>query len=44
MKLKSPYLVKPHTKIRLSHFPTDDSGDFSDKAEMQAAMGSNEKN
>jgi len=36
MKLKSPYLVKPHTKVRLSHLPTDDSGEFSDKAAMDA--------
>ena len=43
MKLKSPYLVKPHTKIRLAHFSTDDSGEFSDKASMDKAAAANEK-
>jgi PPK2 family polyphosphate:nucleotide phosphotransferase len=28
MKLKSPYLVKPGTKVKLSSFKTDDTGDF----------------
>ncbi len=37
MKLKSPYLVKPHTKVRLAHLPTEDKGDFNDKAAMDAA-------
>ncbi|HEV2578672.1 MAG TPA: polyphosphate kinase 2 family protein [Acidobacteriaceae bacterium] len=37
MKLKSPYLVKPHTKVRLSQLPTDDMGGFSDKAAMDTA-------
>jgi PPK2 family polyphosphate:nucleotide phosphotransferase len=39
MKLKSPYLVKPHTKVRLAHLPTDATGDFADKAAMDAATG-----
>lgn len=43
MKLKSPYLVKPHTKVRLSQFPTDEGGGFSDKAEMEGAIAANEK-
>lgn len=43
MKLKSPYLVKPHTKVRLAHLPTDETGDYSDKAEMDEAMEANEK-
>ena len=43
MKLKSPYLVKPHTKVRLAHFPTDETGEFSDKQEMDAATAANEK-
>ena len=37
MKLKSPYLVKPHTKVRLANLPTNEKGDFSDKAAMDAA-------
>jgi PPK2 family polyphosphate:nucleotide phosphotransferase len=28
MKLKSPYLVKPHAKVRVSHLPTAETGDF----------------
>jgi len=43
MKLKSPYLVKPHTKVRLAQFSTDDTGDFSDKASMDKAEMANEK-
>ena len=43
MKLKSPYLVKPHTKVKLSQFKTDETGNFGDKAEMTAAMAGNEK-
>ncbi|MBB5063733.1 polyphosphate kinase 2 family protein [Granulicella mallensis] len=31
MKLKSDYLVKPHTKVRLSHLSTSETGDFHDK-------------
>ena len=43
MKLKSPYLIKPHTKVRLADMPTDDHGGFSDKDEMDAAMEKNAK-
>lgn len=43
MKLKSPYLVKPHTKVRLAQFSTDASGEFSDKANMGKAETANEK-
>ena len=28
MKIKSPYLVKPHTKVRLAKISTSDTGDF----------------
>lgn len=35
MKLKSPYLVKPHAKVRLSHCDAGDNGDF--KSEQAAA-------
>jgi PPK2 family polyphosphate:nucleotide phosphotransferase len=38
MKLKSGYLVKPHTKVRLANLPTEEKGDFDDKAEMDAVM------
>jgi PPK2 family polyphosphate:nucleotide phosphotransferase len=37
MKLKSPYLVKPHTKVRLANLPTEEKGDFPDKAAMDTA-------
>lgn len=40
MKLKSPYLVKPHTKVRLANLPTEEKGD-TDKAEVDAAMSQN---
>jgi PPK2 family polyphosphate:nucleotide phosphotransferase len=43
MKLKSPYLVKPHTKVRLSHLPTNETGDFADKAAMDAATADHAK-
>lgn len=43
MKLKSPYLVKPQTKVRLAHLPTDETGDFSDKAAMNAALAAHAK-
>jgi PPK2 family polyphosphate:nucleotide phosphotransferase len=33
MKIKSPYLVKPHTKVRLARISSSDTGDFkSDEA------------
>jgi PPK2 family polyphosphate:nucleotide phosphotransferase len=35
MKLKSPYLVKPHAAVRLSQWPTAGTGDF--KTEESAA-------
>lgn len=28
MKLKSPYLLKPHSKVRLAHLPAGDTGSF----------------
>ena len=37
MKLKSPYLMKPNSKVRLAHLPTDQTGAFTDKADMDAA-------
>jgi PPK2 family polyphosphate:nucleotide phosphotransferase len=43
MKLKSPYLVKPHTKVRLAHLPTSDTGDFTGKAGMDAASAEHSK-
>ena len=41
MKLKSPYLVKPHTKVRLANLPTEEKGDLTGKAEVEAAMSQN---
>ena len=43
MKLKSPYLVKPHTKVRLAQLRTDEKGEFSDKAAMDATTEAHEK-
>jgi PPK2 family polyphosphate:nucleotide phosphotransferase len=43
MKLKSPYLVKPHTKVRLANLPTEDKGEFSDKAAMDATTATHAK-
>ncbi|HEX4155599.1 MAG TPA: PPK2 family polyphosphate kinase [Acidobacteriaceae bacterium] len=31
MKLKSPYLIKPHTKVRLAHLPTEERGALKSK-------------
>lgn len=38
MKLKSPWLVKPHTKLRLSQIDTSYAGDLSPEA-MNATLG-----
>lgn len=38
MKLKSPYLIKPHTKVRLERLPTDERGGLSNKKAAEAAM------
>jgi PPK2 family polyphosphate:nucleotide phosphotransferase len=35
MKLKSPYLIKPHATVRISRLPTEGTGDF--KTEESAA-------
>jgi PPK2 family polyphosphate:nucleotide phosphotransferase len=43
MKLKSPYLVKPHTRVRLSRLPASASGDFTDKVAMDAATADHAK-
>jgi polyphosphate kinase 2 (PPK2 family) len=38
MKLKSPYLVKPHAKIRLSRLATDETGSFKHEDAAKAAL------
>lgn len=38
MKLKSPYRIAPHTKVRLSHIATDDHDGFADKSEAEAMV------
>ncbi|HTV09459.1 MAG TPA: polyphosphate kinase 2 family protein [Candidatus Aquilonibacter sp.] len=43
MKLKSPYLIKPHTKVRLAHMPTGDTGDFTQKDAMDKATAEHAK-
>ena len=40
MKLKSPYLVKPHTKVRLSHFSTSEHPGFKDKEATAPVLAS----
>jgi PPK2 family polyphosphate:nucleotide phosphotransferase len=41
--IDSPYLAIPGKKIRLADWPTDDTGEFADKAEAKAASGKNLK-
>lgn len=38
MKLKSPYLVKPGEKVKLSHWRTDDTGDFKNSEDAEPAL------
>lgn len=39
MKLKSSYLVKPHTKVRLAHLPSAAKGDFKTEKAALAVLG-----
>jgi PPK2 family polyphosphate:nucleotide phosphotransferase len=43
MKLKSPYLVKPHTKVRLAHLPTEERGKPVNKRAADAEMARHAK-
>ena len=38
MKIKSPYLVKPHRKVRLSKIPSSDIGDFKSEDAAKALL------
>jgi PPK2 family polyphosphate:nucleotide phosphotransferase len=38
MKVKSPYLVKPHSKVRLAQLPTETHGEAPDKKAAEAEM------
>jgi len=38
MKLKSPYLIKPKTRVRLSHLPTREDGGFQSKEQAAPVM------
>lgn len=38
MKLKSPYLVQPHAKLKLSRFPTDDTGPYKHEDAARAVL------
>lgn len=38
MKVKSIHRVKPHTNVRLSHFPTDDTGHYQEKKHAEAEL------
>src|SRR5262245_40241358 len=38
MKIKSPYLVKPHAKFRLRDRPTDDTGGFSKEKDTEQVL------
>jgi PPK2 family polyphosphate:nucleotide phosphotransferase len=38
MKIKSPYLVKPHTKVRLAKISSSDTGDFKSEEAAKAVL------
>ena len=38
MKLKSPYLIKPHSKVNLSHLSTSDHDGFADKGAAEPVL------
>ena len=38
MKIKSPYLVKPNAKVRLSRFSTDETGGFKSQEEAEPVL------
>jgi PPK2 family polyphosphate:nucleotide phosphotransferase len=38
MKIKSPYLVKPHTKVRLTKISSSDTGDFKSEDAAKAVL------
>jgi PPK2 family polyphosphate:nucleotide phosphotransferase len=38
MKIKSPHLVKPHTKVRLAKIPSSDTGDFKSEEAAKAVL------
>jgi len=38
MKIKSPYLVKPHTKVRLSKISSSDTGDYRSEESAKAVL------
>ena len=43
MKLKSPFLIKPHTQVRLSHFSTDDRGGFKSEDDTDKVLKQHRK-
>ena len=43
MKLKSPYLVKPDTKLKLTDLPTDATGPYKDSDAAESALTDNRK-
>jgi PPK2 family polyphosphate:nucleotide phosphotransferase len=38
MKIKSPYLIKPHTKVRLDKISSSDTGDFKSEESAKAVL------
>src|SRR3981081_3898026 len=38
MKIKSPYLVKPHAKFRLKDWPTGDTGHFKNEEDTREVL------
>jgi polyphosphate kinase 2 (PPK2 family) len=38
MKLKSPYLIKPHSKVKLSNLSTSDHDGFADKGDAEPVL------
>lgn len=43
MKWKSPYLIKPKSKVRLSHLGTDSTGDLKGKDAAESLLGDRRK-
>lgn len=43
MKWKSPYLIKPKSKVRLSHLGTDSTGDLKGKDAAESLLGDRHK-
>ncbi len=38
MKIKSPHLIKPHTKVRLAKISSSDTGDFKSEEAAKSVL------